>query len=107
MSAPLLGGLSDEARSLLTLLDRPEPPVLLVVGSGISFGATGEVRATWRGLLNHGVDYLEAAGVWVPDKANAERYLINESFDAKFDLDEVLRRADSVTNALGGSNDRC
>lgn len=89
-------------RSLQELVDRQEPPVLVVVGSGVSFGATGQNRATWRGLLNHGLDYLFAQGVWDEEKVTAERFLINDSFDKRPNLEEVLRRADSVTDGLGG-----
>jgi len=99
--SPALLPLPLEARPLLALLDRLEPQVLLVVGSGVSFGATGEPTATWKGLLLDGVDHLERLGKWTPQRAQAERTLILDSFGTEFVLDEVLQRADSLSIALG------
>src|SRR4051812_29699559 len=97
--------LPPEARTLLALLDRAEPPLLIVVGSGVSWGATAEPRSTWRGLLLHGVDHLERLGLWLPKRAEAERTLIDAAFSESFVLDEVLRRADSVSESLSSHGD--
>ena len=43
-------------------LESPHQSVLLVVQSIIPFGASGDIRATWRGLLEDGIHSLEALG---------------------------------------------
>ena len=78
----------------------------MVVGAGVSFGATGEARASWRGLLEHGVETLRALGIWKDEKANANLILIRDAFTSAFELDEVLGRAESIAKALGAPDGR-
>jgi SIR2-like domain len=78
----------------------PYPSVLLVIGTGVSYGASGDDRATWKGLLEDGVHQLELCGV-NKDSCDAARTLLRDAFRSiPFDLDEVLRRAQSLTNEL-------
>ena len=44
--------------NLKKLLDSDYPMVLVVVGAGVSIGATGEKHASWSGLLEHGMNHL-------------------------------------------------
>jgi len=90
-----------ELHALYPEFDRERPNVLVVVGTGISFGATGEARASWSGLLEHGVETLRTQATWNDETANANLTLIKNAFSSTFDLDEVLTRAESVTKALG------
>ncbi len=82
-------------------LESPHPSVLLVVGTGISFGASGDIRATWRGLLEDGIHSLEALGA-KKESCDAALILLRDAFNATpFDLDEVLQRAQSLTQEFG------
>ena len=97
--------LPTELHALSTEFDRERPNVLVVVGAGVSFGATGESRASWAGLLEHGVETLRTQAIWSDELANANLTLIRNAFSSTFDLDEVLARAESVSKALGAPNE--
>ncbi|MES2939690.1 MAG: SIR2 family protein [Pseudomonadota bacterium] len=90
-----------ELQPLCREFDRERPNVIVVVGAGVSFGATGDARASWRGLLEHGVQTLRDEGIWEDQKANANLTLIRDAFSSDFDVDEVLGRAESIAKALG------
>ena len=97
--------LPDQLRPLARLFDEPKPNVLLVVGTGISIGATRDPRASWKGLLLDALNRIEALGISKPNVLQADRTLIEEAFTGKFDLDEILQRAESVVKRLGGAED--
>lgn len=92
--------LAEELRPLARLFDDPKPSVLIVVGTGISIGATRDPRASWKGLLLDGVNRLGDLGIEGEDVLNAERILIGKAFSGEFDLDEILQRAESITRRL-------
>ena len=88
---------------LARIFDKPEPNVLLIVGTGVSVGATGDARATWKGLLFDGLAQLEAM-----DPATSlqpDRDIIERSFNRKFNLDDILNRAEFITTEFGGAHD--
>ena len=96
--------LPTELQPLCREFDRERPSVLVIVGAGVSYGATSEPRASWRGLLEHGVENLRSSTAWSDGEANANLTLIRKAFSADFDLDEVLGRAESIAKALGAPN---
>lgn len=77
----------------------------MVVGTGISIGATGDPRASWKGLLLDGVSRIEGLGIEKPEVLVADRILINEAFSGEFDLHEILQRAESIIKRLGKVGD--
>ncbi|WP_332771840.1 SIR2 family protein [Phenylobacterium sp.] len=74
----------------------------MIIGTGISIGATGDPRASWKGLLLDGIDRIESLGIEAPEILIADRILIEKAFSGAFDLDEILQRAESIIGRLGG-----
>ena len=72
--------------------------VTVIVGAGVSIGATGNSKASsWRGLLEHGID-------WCADR----HYGDPDAMRARLDGDDrdtatLLEVADALTTALGGA----
>ena len=97
--------LPDTLKHLARLFDEPKPNVLMVVGTGISIGATGDPRASWKGLLLDAVGRIESLGIEKPEILVADRILIEKAFTGEFDLDEVLQRAELIIKRLGGVGD--
>jgi hypothetical protein len=98
--------LPDVLKPLARELDYDRPQVLIVVGTGVSLGATGESRAGWLGLLGNGVRHLVDQGTWTKEIGDANRTLIQKAFaSSPFELSEALQRAESISNALGGAAD--
>jgi hypothetical protein len=97
--------LPDMLKPLARLLDDPKPNVLMVIGTGISIGATGNPRSGWKGLLLDAVKRIESLGIETPDILVADRILIDKAFTGEFDLDEILQRAESIIRRLGGIGD--
>ncbi|MBX3502027.1 MAG: SIR2 family protein [Alphaproteobacteria bacterium] len=97
--------LPSELQPLAKRLDDPRPNVLLVVGTGISLGATNSVIAGWKGLLLSGIQRCRELGASSQRNLDAQAELIEGAFDPStpFDLDEVLRRGDALTEILGGT----
>jgi len=98
--------LPDVLKPLARLLDQPKPNILIVVGTGISVGATGDPRASWKGLLLNAVNRIENLGIEKPEVTTANRILIEEAFTGEFNLDEILQRAESIVRRLGGVGDQ-
>lgn len=81
------------------LLEKDNPKVLVVVGAGISAGATCAPCATWLGLLKHGVEYLVTTQVFT-DKRGRELVASLEAAFSPFDLERVLQHAELVEQNL-------
>ena len=95
MSVPLPTELVQVAR----LLERDEPKVLVLVGAGVSAGATSSPHATWLGLLKHGVDYLVSTEVFT-EKRGKDLIASLEAAFSPFDLESALRHAELVEQNL-------
>ena len=85
------------------LLSKDEPKLLVVVGAGISIGATAAPQASWRGLLKHGIDHLVATDRFTPAYGQTLNAWLDEAF-SPFDLDAVLRHAQLVEHAFKTPN---
>ncbi|MGA8156293.1 MAG: SIR2 family protein, partial [Rhodoplanes sp.] len=107
VSATMLGVsvLPHALRSLARLFDEPKPHVLMVVGTGISIGATDDPRASWKGLLLDAVSRIESLGIAKRELLAANRTLIEDAFTGEFKLAEILQRAESIIEHLGGVDD--
>src|ERR1035438_8883236 len=75
---------------LAKLLEKDEPKVLVVVGAGISAGATAAPYATWLGLLHHGIEYLVATEAFTDKRGKEPKASLDAAFSA-FDLKTALR----------------
>ena len=85
-----MSGLPKELEPLARLFEKDEPRVLVVVGAGVSIGATGAKQASWRGLLEHGLDY-RAAKQYIPEERRCELYAsLKAAFDP-FNVNKALR----------------
>jgi NAD-dependent SIR2 family protein deacetylase len=81
------------------MLDKDEPKVLVVVGAGVSAGATSVSYGSWLGLLKHGVQHLVDTGVFTPKHGNALNVSLDSSF-SPFDLKNALQHAELVEQNL-------
>lgn len=80
----MANGPEDDPRSRIT--DRK---VLVIVGAGVSVGATGRAgAASWLGLLGHGVEFCEKQAGLDPKRAEIIRREIDSG-----DLDDLLSAA--------------
>ena len=94
----------DVLKPLAQKLYDPEPRVLLLVGTGVSAGATDyDPRATWRGLLLDALERIRRLKLAPPHQVEAQGTLIEGAFAGAFDLDEILQRAEAITKVLGGA----
>ena len=83
----------------------------IVVGTGVSIAAsrdpaTGKShpQASWAGLLENGLEWLEGHGLITPSKAAAHRALLKE--DADTHQRSVLRCLDDIQNRVVHVRDR-
>jgi hypothetical protein len=81
------------------LLRREQPRVLLVVGSGVSVGATGAPHASWLGLLKHAIEHLITTQVFTDKWGKKLRASLDAAF-SPFDLKTALRHAELVERSL-------
>lgn len=84
---------------IASLLRKDEPRVVLVVGSGVSIGATGLAHASWSGLLRHGVQHLFAIE-YITAKRRDDLIAAIEVAFSPFNLDQALRLAESIESSL-------
>ena len=80
-------------------IDDPNHVVVLVVGAGVSFGATSNPVASWTGLLEHGVQRAEDVAQEPIARGFTSRWLEALRSSDRF---ELLAVASLVTNMLGG-----
>lgn len=95
MSALLLSDLLPLAR----LLERDEPRVLVLVGTGISLGATDAAHVSWLGLLEHGVQHLVETQAFTEKRGLELRASLAAAF-SPFDLPAALQHAELVEQTL-------
>ena len=84
-------------------LDKDQSKALVLVGTGVSAGATSATNASWLGLLKHGIRHLVAAEIFT-DKHGTE---LSRSLDAAFTpfkLDVVLQLAEQIESVLNIPN---
>jgi hypothetical protein len=89
----------------MKLLEEEHPRVIIVVGAGVSEGATGAPHASWLGLLKHGVDHLVATKVFTPER----REVLDSSLDAafsQFNLEQALLHAGHIEQCLKIPNEQ-
>lgn len=91
--------LPTQLRPLAKLLDRDEPRVLVVVGTGITAGATSAPHASWSGLLNHAVGFLLEREVISERKARELKTALNVAF-SPFNLKRALKCAELLEQNL-------
>ena len=84
---------------LCKLFDREEPKILIVVGSGVSTAATKAPQASWRGLLEHGIDHLERTNRLGTAYCEELRGSLRDAFNP-FNLELVLQHAENIQNIL-------
>lgn len=80
---------------LTKLLDKDQPKVLVVVGTGISMGATGTSHASWLGLLEHGIDHLVKTKVFTKSRGETLVKSLRSAF-SPFNLKLALQHAENV-----------
>jgi len=94
MSNPLPPKLNEIAK----LLNLPRPQLVVVVGAGVSLGATGLPYASWSGLLKHGINYLVQRQFQQQWGIQLEASL--EASFSPFNLKNALQHAELVEQAL-------
>jgi hypothetical protein len=85
-----------EIDRLARLMEAQEPPVLVIVGAGVSFGATGADHAKWQGLLEHGLRRLGAISGEAEAHTKGLIAKLERAFNP-FTQDTVLDFADKIT----------
>ncbi|MEI7748705.1 MAG: SIR2 family protein, partial [Chlorobiaceae bacterium] len=80
---------------LSKLLEKDQPKVLVVVGAGVSMGATGKAHASWLGLLEHGIGHLVDTGIFTPSHRDTLLNSLKSAF-SPFDLALALQHAENV-----------
>jgi hypothetical protein len=91
--------LPTELEPLAALLEKDEPKVLVIVGAGISIGATSVPYASWLGLLKHGVQHLVDTDVFTKRRGHELDASLNSAF-SPFNLRSALQHADLVEQNL-------
>ena len=97
--------LPDALKPLMKLLEKEQPRVVVVVGTGVSWGATHAPQASWIGLLKHGIDHLAATKVYTQER----REILKDHLDAAFspfNLELALRHADLIEQNLKTPNEQ-
>jgi SIR2-like domain len=89
---------SPKLNEVAKLLDLSRPPLLVVVGAGVSIGATGLPQASWLGLLKYGITYLVQRRFQKDWGLQLEGSL--EAAFSPFNLKSALQHAELVEQAL-------
>jgi NAD-dependent SIR2 family protein deacetylase len=85
--------------SLASLLERNQAKVLLVVGAGVSVGATDKKQASWFGLLNHGIEYLVSSCMFTAEFGATLKEKLVAAFNP-FNLQNALQVAGLIQQSL-------
>ena len=91
--------LPKELEPLAKLLEKDEPRVLVVVGTGVSAGATSVPYASWLGLLKHGVQHLVETEVFTAKRGSQLNASLNSAF-SPFNLKSALQHAELIEQNL-------
>jgi hypothetical protein len=86
-------------QSLAKELDRDRRKLVVLVGAGVSIGATSLDHASWLGLLKHGVSYLANTNV-ITDARREALFTSLENTFRDFDLSKALQHAELVEQNL-------
>src|SRR3954449_3746040 len=81
------------------LLGKDQSSLVLVIGTGISLGATGASHASWLGLLEHGIRHLVETRTYTEEHGTYIRTRLEEAF-SPFDLNATLLHADRIEQNL-------
>ncbi|HEV7515444.1 MAG TPA: SIR2 family protein, partial [Thermoanaerobaculia bacterium] len=73
--------------------------MLVVVGAGVSIGATSAPHASWLGLLKHGIEYLVATDIFKEGWGKEVGAFLDAAF-SPFDLKKALQHAELVEQNL-------
>jgi hypothetical protein len=92
-------GLPDSLRPLARELEHDRPRLVVVVGAGVSIGATGRPQASWKGLLAHGLEHLTTSGRFQPGYSDDLLHALDQAFDP-FDGERVLELAELIQQTL-------
>lgn len=95
----LTPSVADPFRALKRAMDTQEPRVVVVVGAGVSIGATGAAHASWKGLLEHGLGFLRDRGDFGPARCDAFLRRLSEAF-SPFDPELALELAENIQHSL-------
>jgi hypothetical protein len=91
--------LPSELIPLAKLLEKDEPKVVVVVGTGVSAGATSAPHASWLGLLKHGIEHLVTTEVFTDRRGKELRASLDAAF-SPFALKTALQHAELVEQNL-------
>ena len=95
----LTSSVSDPFRALKRAMDAQEPRVVVVVGAGVSIGATGAAHASWKGLLEHGLGFLRDRGDFGPARCDVFMRRLSEAF-SPFDPELALELAENIQHSM-------
>ncbi len=88
-----------ELEPFARLMEKEEPKALVIVGAGVSIGATSAPQASWLGLLRHGVDHLVATKSFTEEHGRKLKASLEAAF-SPFDLASALSHAELVEQNL-------
>jgi hypothetical protein len=94
-----LPGIIAELDPVVRLLEKDQPRLLVVVGTGVSIGATSASHVSWLGLLRHGVKHLVDIDLLTTSRGRALTASLETAF-SPFDLNMALTHAENVENNL-------
>ena len=86
---------TDVLNRLRQLLAQSQPNVVIVVGAGVSIGATGLRQASWKGLLENGLRYLGSSNIITEGHQTKLQGALHRAFKP-FDLSAALQIAEIV-----------
>jgi hypothetical protein len=88
---------------LVLSMQRDARRLVVMIGAGVSVGATSASHASWPGLLNHAVDHLVSTSVLTGGHGQTLRGSLDAAFHP-FDLATALKHAEFVELALTTPN---
>ena len=95
----LTPSVADPFRALKRAMDAEEPRVVVVVGAGVSIGATGAAHASWKGLLEHGLGFLRDRGDFGQQRCDVFLGRLSAAF-SPFDPELALELAENIQHSL-------
>jgi len=101
----MLTAQSSKLEPLAEELKKEEPKVVVVVGAGVSIGATSQPQASWDGLLKHGIEHAVNENKLPDERETRLKERVDEAFSSPFDLENALWQARYVKDSLKDSFD--
>jgi len=96
----MLTAQSSKLEPLADQLKKEEPKVVVVVGAGVSIGATSQPQAKWDGLLEHGIEYAVEKNRIPNELGSHLKKHLKEAFSPPLDLNKALKGAQYIKNNL-------